>query len=287
MSALHNGSLRSMKAHYTVDAQDLRVIRPLVYVREAEAAAFAEGAGLPVVPETCPACFDAPKERYRIKCLLATQEALFPTLQSVLKTILPPPSTSRTFIFAARCMAAAPARPLCRRRCRRRRRRREAARRAGDARPIRLAGRVDGRARPRSAAPRRRRPRLLDAAPAAGGGGGGGKGASEPIEWFGGTPDVETGVFVPAGGYKDHAHAVRRKAPPAGGGAGGWCRCAAPRSGRRRCARRRRCSLASRRRGAATARGSRARRRRRRRPPLAARVRGRRRGGRGWRSAAR
>ena len=52
-------------------------------------------------------------------------------------------------------------------------------------------------------------------APAAGGGGGEGKGASEPIEWFGGTLDVETGVFVPAGGYKDHAHAVRRKAPPA------------------------------------------------------------------------
>ena len=73
MSALHNGSLRSMKAHYTVDAQDLRVIRPLVLVRETEAEAFAEGANLPIVAENCPACFDAPKERYRVKCLLATQ----------------------------------------------------------------------------------------------------------------------------------------------------------------------------------------------------------------------
>ena len=90
MSALHNGSLRSMKAHYTVDAQDLRVIRPLVLVRETEAEAFAEGAALPIVAENCPACFDAPKERYRVKCLLATQEAAFPMLfQSLTKCLLP------------------------------------------------------------------------------------------------------------------------------------------------------------------------------------------------------
>ena len=62
-----------MQAHYTVDAQDLRVIRPLVMVREVEAEAFAEGARLPIIADNCPACFDAPKERYRVKCLLATQ----------------------------------------------------------------------------------------------------------------------------------------------------------------------------------------------------------------------
>merc|ERR1740124_211379 len=79
-----------MKAHYTVDAQDLRVIRPLVLVRETEAEAFAEGAALPIVAENCPACFDAPKERYRVKCLLATQEAAFPMLfQSLTKALLP------------------------------------------------------------------------------------------------------------------------------------------------------------------------------------------------------
>ena len=90
MSALHNGCLRSMKAHYTVDAQDLRVIRPLVLVREREAEDFAEGAKLPIVAENCPACFDAPKERYRVKCLLATQEAAFPMLfQSLTKCLLP------------------------------------------------------------------------------------------------------------------------------------------------------------------------------------------------------
>jgi hypothetical protein len=52
--------------------------------------AFAEGAALPIVAENCPACFDAPKERYRVKCLLATQEAAFPMLfQSLTKCLLP------------------------------------------------------------------------------------------------------------------------------------------------------------------------------------------------------
>jgi len=90
MSALHNGALRSMKAHYTVDAQDLRVIRPLVLVREKESEAFAVAAHLPIVAENCPACFDAPKERYRVKCLLATQEASYPMLfTSLTKVMLP------------------------------------------------------------------------------------------------------------------------------------------------------------------------------------------------------
>merc|ERR1712048_1495405 len=33
MSAFHNGALRTMKANYFVEAHDLRVARPLVYVR--------------------------------------------------------------------------------------------------------------------------------------------------------------------------------------------------------------------------------------------------------------
>ena len=65
MSALHNGALRAMKAHYVVDSGDLRVIRPMVYVREKEAEAFAEDSKMPIVAENCPACFEAPKERFR------------------------------------------------------------------------------------------------------------------------------------------------------------------------------------------------------------------------------
>ena len=40
---------------------DLRVIRPLVFVREKQLRQFAEGVHLPVIAENCPACFEAPK----------------------------------------------------------------------------------------------------------------------------------------------------------------------------------------------------------------------------------
>lgn len=40
---------------------DLRVVRPLVFLREKELRQFAEKARLPVIAENCPACFEAPK----------------------------------------------------------------------------------------------------------------------------------------------------------------------------------------------------------------------------------
>lgn len=43
-----------------------------------------------MITDNCPACFSAPKERHRIKLMLAQQENLFPGLfQSILKTIRP------------------------------------------------------------------------------------------------------------------------------------------------------------------------------------------------------
>jgi tRNA 2-thiocytidine biosynthesis protein TtcA len=71
MSAFHNGCLRTMKACYTVDKGDLRVIRPLVYCREALFKDFALKTKLPIIADNCPACFSAPKERHRIKIMLA------------------------------------------------------------------------------------------------------------------------------------------------------------------------------------------------------------------------
>jgi len=50
-----------MKAHYTVQEGDLRVIRPLVYIREKALRDFAETQKLPIIPENCPACFEQPK----------------------------------------------------------------------------------------------------------------------------------------------------------------------------------------------------------------------------------
>ena len=90
MSSFHNGMLRTMKANYTIDKGDLRVIRPLVTCREALFKEFANEAKLPIITDNCPACFSAPKERHRIKLMLAQQEHLFPDLfQSILKTIRP------------------------------------------------------------------------------------------------------------------------------------------------------------------------------------------------------
>ena len=74
MSAFYNGRLRTMKAHYRNDAGDLRIIRPFVYVRERQTSAFAASAGLPVIHDNCPACFQRPTERQAMKDLIAAQE---------------------------------------------------------------------------------------------------------------------------------------------------------------------------------------------------------------------
>lgn len=67
MSALFGGRLRTMQAHYVNDEGDVRVIRPFIYVRERQTAAFAKDAGLPVIPENCPACFAMPMQRWGLK----------------------------------------------------------------------------------------------------------------------------------------------------------------------------------------------------------------------------
>ena len=92
MSAFHGGKLKTMKAHYTNDDGDLRVIRPLVYVRERLTRDFAENSELPVVPDSCPACFAMPTQRQHMKELLAAEETenrlLFKSLLSTLKPLM-------------------------------------------------------------------------------------------------------------------------------------------------------------------------------------------------------
>eukprot|EP00940_MAST-03C_sp_MAST-3C-sp2_P001477 g1477.t1 len=90
MSAFNNGSLRTMKANYTIDEGDLRVIRPLVYVREIEMRKYSLAARLPVINENCPACFEAPKERHRVKKLLQQEESACPGLFSRLRRAIMP-----------------------------------------------------------------------------------------------------------------------------------------------------------------------------------------------------
>lgn len=92
MSAFHGGQLRTMKAHYVNDQGDVRIIRPLAYVREAQTAAYAAAAALPIVADSCPACFSAPTQREHIKQLLAHEERnnphLFASLLHAMRPLL-------------------------------------------------------------------------------------------------------------------------------------------------------------------------------------------------------
>jgi tRNA 2-thiocytidine biosynthesis protein TtcA len=90
MSAFHNGCLRTMKANYHCELGDIRIIRPLVYVRERLTREYAKIFDLPIIEENCPACFEAPKERARVKVVLANQEVVHPSLfQSIQRALGP------------------------------------------------------------------------------------------------------------------------------------------------------------------------------------------------------
>jgi tRNA 2-thiocytidine biosynthesis protein TtcA len=92
MSAFHGGRLQTMKAHYRNDDGDLRIIRPLVYVRERQTRDFAHSNGLPVIADSCPACFAMPSRRQHMKTLLATEEThnrlLFKSLLTTLRPLM-------------------------------------------------------------------------------------------------------------------------------------------------------------------------------------------------------
>jgi len=92
MSAFHGGQLRTMKAHYTNKEGDVRIIRPLVYVRERQTREFALAANLPVVPDSCPACFGMPTQRQHMKTLLAEEEThnkyLFKSLLQAMRPLI-------------------------------------------------------------------------------------------------------------------------------------------------------------------------------------------------------
>jgi tRNA(Ile)-lysidine synthase TilS/MesJ len=90
MSLCHNGKIQTMKAHYINDAKDLRIIRPLVYVRERQLASFAQSAQLPVILDSCPACFTMPTERDHFKKWLLTEEKRTPNLYKNLLSAMKP-----------------------------------------------------------------------------------------------------------------------------------------------------------------------------------------------------
>lgn len=90
MSMFHNGRIQTMKAHYLNDSKDLRVIRPMTYVRERQLADFAKSRGLPVIADSCPACFSMPTEREYFKQWLLTEEKRIPSLYKNLLSAMGP-----------------------------------------------------------------------------------------------------------------------------------------------------------------------------------------------------
>ena len=82
------GSLKAMPAKLLSDANSHVVIRPLVYVGEEEARAYARESELPVIGCCCPVCGDLSLKRQRLKRLLLDFETEHPGVKnSMLKAL--------------------------------------------------------------------------------------------------------------------------------------------------------------------------------------------------------
>src|SRR5713101_3655706 len=82
------GSLKAMLPMLVSDVGAHVVLRPLVYVGEEEARAYAKECGLPIIGCCCPACGDLGLQRQRIKRLLMELEGEHPRVkQSMLKAL--------------------------------------------------------------------------------------------------------------------------------------------------------------------------------------------------------
>ena len=82
------GSLKGMPARLVSDNRAHVVIRPLVYVTEAEALAYAKERELPIIGCCCPACGDLGLQRQRVKRLIMDLEVEHPGVkQSMLKAL--------------------------------------------------------------------------------------------------------------------------------------------------------------------------------------------------------
>jgi tRNA 2-thiocytidine biosynthesis protein TtcA len=82
LNLFFQGSLKAMPARLVSDSKRHVVIRPLVYVSEAEARAYTQEAGLPVIGCCCPACGDLSLKRQRIKRLIAELEVEHPDIKN-------------------------------------------------------------------------------------------------------------------------------------------------------------------------------------------------------------
>jgi tRNA 2-thiocytidine biosynthesis protein TtcA len=82
LNVFFQGSLKAMPARLVSDNGEHVVIRPLVYVLEAEARAYARESALPIIGCCCPACGDLSLQRQRVKRLIAQLEVEHPEIKS-------------------------------------------------------------------------------------------------------------------------------------------------------------------------------------------------------------
>ena len=82
LNLFFSGALKAMPARLVSDNERHIVIRPLVYVTEADARAYAREAGLPIIGCCCPACGDLSLKRQRIKRLLSQFEVEHPDVKN-------------------------------------------------------------------------------------------------------------------------------------------------------------------------------------------------------------
>jgi tRNA 2-thiocytidine biosynthesis protein TtcA len=81
LNLFFQGSLKAMPARLVSDNRQHIVIRPLVYVSEAEARAYTQEVNLPVIGCCCSACGDLSLKRQRIKRLLTELEIEHPDIK--------------------------------------------------------------------------------------------------------------------------------------------------------------------------------------------------------------
>src|SRR6266498_357662 len=76
------GALKAMPARLVSDNGEHVVVRPLVYVTEAEARTYAKDEALPIISCCCPACGDLSLQRQRVKRLIAQLEVGHPDVKN-------------------------------------------------------------------------------------------------------------------------------------------------------------------------------------------------------------
>jgi tRNA 2-thiocytidine biosynthesis protein TtcA len=88
LNVFFQGSIKAMPARLVSDNGKYVVIRPLAYVLESEARAYAKEASLPIIGCCCPACGDLSLQRQRMKRLIAQLEVEHPEIKnSILKAL--------------------------------------------------------------------------------------------------------------------------------------------------------------------------------------------------------